>query len=95
MRSVVLVLLLTMVFCGCATKQSVWVKPDYNEPQFRQDVYRCQQEAATYASSARGVSGTHASQNLLATALVGEKEVNYQMRFNECMGLAGYRLEQK
>lgn len=90
----IIILLAMVLFSACAQKQFLWVKPDFNQAQFNNDVYRCQQDASVYASTSGGIS-SHASQNLFASALLGEKEVNYQIRFRECMNLAGYQLTEK
>jgi len=57
------------------------------------DVQRCQQQATLYAQSNQGLS-TDIKTNFLQT-LLGEKQVNYDICFRECMRQLGYRLEQK
>lgn len=92
-----LLVLTVLVFSliGCAAHQQVWVKPDFNQSQFNSDVYRCQQDAVIYAQNARGTWSSHANQNIFLTGLFGEREVNYQFRFKECMQISGYQLEKR
>jgi hypothetical protein len=77
---------------SCATNQ-VWVHPNFSQAQLDADRYRCQQEAWSYAQSSHGLS-PDIKTDFLQTIL-GEKQVNYDIRFRQCMEFAGYHLEEK
>ena len=94
-----LFLVLSIFFMpACATPKNVWVNPNVTQAQADADVYRCQQDAAIFANSVTGTMASPAmqsNQNIFMKTLLGEKEVNYQLRFKQCMELAGYHLEQQ
>jgi hypothetical protein len=94
-KSIIVLFGFLFLLTFCATAQWIWVKSDFNQTQFNSDVYRCQQEAMVYASSAGRSFSTPSSQSPFLTALFGEKDVNYQIRFKQCMELGGYKLEKR
>ncbi len=94
-KSIILLFGFLFLLAACATSQWIWVKSDFNQAQFNSDVYRCQQEAMVFASSAGQSLSAPSVQNPLMSALFGEKEINYQARFKQCMELGGYKLEKR
>jgi hypothetical protein len=81
------------LFLSSCASNGVWVHPNFGQAQSDADRYRCQEEAWCYAQQSDGLS-TDIKTNFLQT-LLGEKQVNYEIRFRQCMELAGYQLEEK
>ena len=88
-----LILIMSLLILSSCSPNRVWVHPNFSQAQFDADRYRCQQQATLYAQSNHGLSDDIKT-NFLQT-LLGEKQVNYEICFRQCMELAGYQLEEK
>ena len=88
-----LILIMSLLILSSCASNLVWVHPNCSQAQFDADRYHCQQQAWHYAQSSHGLS-TDIKTDFLQT-LRGEKQVNYEIRFRQCMELEGYHLEEK
>ncbi len=84
-----LILTISLLILSSCASDPVWVHPNFSQAQFDDDHYRCHQQARRYAQQSDGFS-TDIKTDFLQT-LFGENQV----RFRQCMELAGYQREEK
>ena len=87
------ILIMSLLIVSSCAPNPVWVHPKFSQAQFDADRYHCQQEAWHYAQSSHGLS-TDIKTDFLQT-LRGEKQVNYEIRFRQCMEVEGYQHQEK
>lgn len=85
MKPILIILLL--IFCvSCSISQGVidkqnWTKENFDDQQYHQDRYRCEQESYLYAAPVAHGGG------IIPTLIAADRRVT---RFGQCMRIKGY-----
>lgn len=88
----ILVMVLAILLCACATPVRNWSKPGANESAIAQDKALCQYQAkaatASYHSTPSANDTTHGMGNAVGDGVViAEKQIDLT---NDCMRVKGY-----